>query len=149
MARIGESVRAFSEIEAMTMTAKPNAHYASVAQHPFDNTRHANLLTGAAIAYAIIGIGLAAMLVFSKAPEKAAPGRIGADTPSIAGDLAAIPAGLPIGVIDGTGYAGLEPPPAAPALPFASSDATAKQAHESPEQRNTRVAARSFGIMGE
>ena len=55
----------------MTENTKTAAYYMSIAQHPFDSAGPRRLLTGAAIAYAIIVIGLAAMLVFAHAPGKA------------------------------------------------------------------------------
>jgi hypothetical protein len=139
------------EVEAMTENTKTAAHYASIAQHPFDSAGPGYLLTGAAIAYAVIVIGLAAKLAFSNAPSWTRQEPVGSYAPSITSDLAAIPADLPIGVTDGTGYAGLEPPPAAPAGPFALSPATAKQAHESRESSDVRnrVAARAHNSTGQ
>ena len=133
----------------MTMNTRIPAYYASVAQHSPDNA--GNLLTGVAIAYAIIAIGLAVMLVSSKEPDEAVPAPATSHSTSIASDLAAIPVNLPIGVTDGTGYAGLEPPPAAPAAPFALSPATAKRAHDSrkPAGAPNRVAARAATFTGE
>ena len=93
----------------MTENTKIAAYYTSIAQHPFDNAGPG--LTAVAIAYAIIAIGLAAMLVFSSAPGKAMQEPAGSHASSIASDLAVIPANLPIGVTDGAGYAGLEPRP--------------------------------------
>jgi hypothetical protein len=135
----------------MTENTKTAAYYASVAQHPFDNAGPGYLLTGVAIAYAIIVFGLAAKLAFAHAPGLSEQEPAGTYTPGIAGDLAATPANLPIGVTDGAGYAGLEPPPAAPAARFALSDTTAKQAHESrePGDAHHRVAVRSSDVMGE
>ena len=99
----------------MTENTKIAAYYTSVAQHPFDNAGPGHLLTGVAIAYALVVIGLAAKLAFSYAPSWTMQEPVGSHASSIASDLAAIPANLPIGVTDGTGYAGLEPPPACPA----------------------------------
>jgi hypothetical protein len=151
MARIGKFVRRFSEVKAMTENTKVAAYYAGVAQHPFDSAGPGYLLTGAAIAYAIVVIGLAAKLVLSNGPGWTMQEPVGSNVPSIASDLAATPAGLPTGVTDGTGYAGLEPPPATPAGPFASSHATAKQAHQSrePGDVRNRVAARASTFTGE
>ena len=126
----------------MTENTKIAAYYTSIAQHPFDNAGHG--LIAVAIAYAIIGIGLAAMLVFSSAPGKAMQEPVDSHASSIASDLAAIPADLPIGVTDGAGYAGLEPPPATPAGPFALSHATAKQAPESHEPSDARNRVATF-----
>ena len=135
----------------MNENTKTAAYYASVAQQPFDSAGPGYLLTGVAIAYAVIVIGLAAKLAFSYAPSWTVQEPVGSHPPSITSDLAAIPAHLPFGVTDGTGYAGLEPPPAAPAGPFALSDATAKQAHESRESSGVRnrVAARTGNFTGE
>jgi hypothetical protein len=151
MARIGEIRAQISEVEAMTENTKFAAYYTSIAQHPFDDAGPGRLLTAVTIAYAIIAIGLAAMLVFSSAPGKAMQEPAGSHAASLASDLAAIPANLPIGVTDGTGYAGLEPPASAPAAPFASSHATAKQAHESREPRGVRngVGTRTANLTGE
>jgi hypothetical protein len=150
MARIGEIRAQISEV-AMTENTKTEAYYMSIIQHPLDDAGPGRLLTAAAIAYAIIGIGLAAMLVFSSAPGKAMQEPAGLHASSLASDLAAIPADLPIGVTDGAGYAGLEPPPAAPPGPFAVSNPTAKQAHESrePSGVRNRVAARASTSTGE
>ena len=135
----------------MTENTKFAGYYTSIAQHPFDDAGPGRLLTAVTIAYAIIAIGLAAMLVFSSAPGKAMQEPAGSHAASLASDLAAIPANLPIGVTDGTGYAGLEPPASAPAAPFASSHATAKQAHESREPRGVRngVGTRTANLTGE
>jgi hypothetical protein len=151
MARIEEIRAQISEVEAMTENTKIAAYYASIAQHPFDGAGPGRLLTAVAIAYAIIAIGLAAMLVFSSAPGKAMQEPAGSHASSLASDLAAIPADLPIGVTDGAGYAGLEPPPAAPAGPFAITNATAKQAHEArePSGVHNRVATRTANLTGE
>ena len=133
----------------MTENTKIAAYYTSIAQHPFDNAGHG--LIAVAIAYAIIGIGLAAMLVFSSAPGKAMQEPVDSHASSIASDLAAIPANLPVGVTDGAGYAGLEPPPSAPPAPFASSHATAKQAHElrEPSGVPNRAAISTANLTGE
>lgn len=135
----------------MTENTKTAAYYMGVAQHSFDTAGPGYLLTGVAITYAIVVIGLAAHLAFSTAPSWAEQKPVGSHASSIASDLAAIPADLPIGVTDGTGYAGLEPPPAAPAAPFAVSHATAKQAHESrePSGARNRIAARTSTLTGE
>jgi hypothetical protein len=151
MARIGEIRAQISEFEAMTENTKVAAYNTSIAQHPIDNAGHGRLLIAVAIAYAILGIGLAAMLVFSSAPGKAMQEPVDAHASGIASDLAAIPADLPVGVTDGTGYAGLEPPPATPAGPFALPHATAKQAQESRAQSGARdrIAARKANVTGE
>lgn len=48
-----------------TATNQPAAHFASVSQHAFDVPAPSTLVTGVALAYAVVVLGVAANLLFS------------------------------------------------------------------------------------
>ena len=138
----------------MTMNPKTAAYYVGVSQHPFDNAGPGNLVTGVAIAYAIVVLGLVAKLVFSSGTPGWAAQGVGTSSPmNTAIDLASARTDLPPGESDGSGYVEFEPPPADPhSAPGFSQASTAKQAHESGKpagaQRN-HIVARTHAFKGD
>ena len=137
----------------MTMNPKTAAYYVGVSQHPFDNAGPGNLVTGMAIAYAIVVLGLVAKLVLSSGtPGWAAQSPVKSSPMSIAIDLASARTDLPPGESDGSGYIEFEAPADPHSAPGFSQASTAKQAHESGKpagaQRNHSV-ARTHAFKGD
>jgi hypothetical protein len=99
----------------MNADSKTAAYYVGVSQHAFDVPAPSTLVTGVALAYAIVALGLAAQLVFfSGTPGRAAQDPAVSQVASPAIDPEALTAGLRLddNSDTGSGYLEFAPPPA-------------------------------------